>query len=396
MISGKGYFMWKAMNCRAGRPEEIAAEAFAADLGHVLLKIADGPFRYNIEVDLPAIVAALKAVGVTVWGWQYIYGGNPTAEAEIAIRQIEATGVTGFVVNAEKEYKAIGMGPRARTYMQALRAGVGELPIALSTYRYPSLHAPFPFNTFLEFCDLAMPQVYWLYSHDPVLQLARTVREYGLLGNTRPIIPTGAAWKQNSWQSTVTDVTAFLEACEAAGLPAANFWSWDASQHLPTWHAIATYDWPHEATPEEPEIPEEEMSEVLDKLNQSLENEAQILANQALILAKLNADPEEPEPEPEPPVPPAAEYKVRVTADRTNARFVYRTKVKGVPVFQIYPGDSRPVSERIQYTKNTPPLAVDPNRVRGDSNVYCYKLIGRFGRNGEQLYIWADECVKTW
>jgi len=393
MLQGKGYFMWKAINCKAGRPEEIAAEAFAADLGHVLIKIADGPFRYNIEVDLPAIVAALKAVGVTVWGWQYIYGGNPAAEAQVAIREIQRTGVTGFVVNAEKEYKAIGMGPRASAYMQALRAGVGgDFPIALSTYRYPSLHGPFPFNTFLEFCDLAMPQVYWLYSHDPVLQLTKTLAEYRRLAVQRPVIPTGAAWKQNSWQSTAADVTAFLESCEAAGLPAANFWSWDASQHLPTWHAIATYDWPHEATPKEPEIPEEEMGEVLDKLNQ-------VLANQAQILAKLNADPEEPEPEPEPepkpPIPPAAEYLVRVVGNGANARFVYRKKVTGVPIFQIYPGDSKPVNERIQYEVNKL-LKVEPGRVRGDGGMYCYKLIGRFGRGGEQLYIWAEECVKTW
>ena len=99
-LLGKGYYIWKAINCMAGRPQEIADAAFSADLGHVLIKIADGVFRYNVDVDLPTIVAALQAAGVTVWGWQYIYGGNPAAEAAIAIRQIQATGVTGFTLSA--------------------------------------------------------------------------------------------------------------------------------------------------------------------------------------------------------------------------------------------------------------------------------------------------------
>ena len=340
-LTGKGYFMWKAINCKAGRPEEIAAEAFAADLGHVLIKIADGVFRYNVDVDLPAIVAALQAAGVTVWGWQYIYGGNPAGEAAIAIRQIQATGVTGFVVNAEREFKQPGMGTRARTYMQALRASVGDMPIALSTYRFPSLHPQFPFTAFLDFCDVAMPQVYWLYSHDPVQQLARTLAEYYQL-TTLPVIPTGAAWKQNSWQSTAADCTAFLQAAEIAGCQAANFWSWDASQHLPTWQAIATYDWPGPAEPEPPE--EEDMSELSEKLDQVLDNQAAIMAKQEVILDAIAAL--ETPAEPEPPAPPAPTYQVRVTRDPGANAFVEAGKNRsGFVILQM-------LEPRVQYAKN--------------------------------------------
>ena len=391
MLKGKGYFMWKAINCRAGRPQEIAEAAKAAGLGHVLIKIVDGPYTYNALVDLPAIVAALQAAGVKVWGWQYIYGYSPAAEADRAISQIAATGVTGFVVNAEREFKQPGRGVVAQYYMQRLRKGVGALPIALSTYRYPTYHAEFPFNQFLEFCDLAMPQVYWLYSHDPVQQLTRTLAEYGRLAVQRPVIPTGAAWKQNGWQSTPADVTAFLQAAQSAGLPAANFWSWDASQSLPTWQAIAEYDWPvaeEPAPPEEPEIPEEEMGEVLDKLNQ-------VLANQALMLAKLNADPEPPA-EPKPPAPPpAAKYYVKVIApDRTNARFMNGKNGNGVPIFQIYPSDSSKAAERVQYDSGVK-LEVLPQKIDGDSNIDCFLLVGRFA-DGEQLYAWSKEVEKTW
>lgn len=392
MIQGKGYFIWKAITCSAGRPQVIADAAFAAGLGHVLIKIADGTGRYNVSVDLPAIVAALQALGIEVWGWQYIYGSSPAAEADRAISQIAATGVTGFVVNAEREFKYANMGVVARYYMQRLRKGVGNLPIALSTYRYPSLHAPFPFNQFLEFCDIAMPQVYWLYSHDPIQQLAKTLAEYGRLTVVRPIIPTGAAWKQNGWQSTPADVDAFLQAAEMAGCTAANFWSWDASQNLPTWQAIATYDWPPEGAPE-PEIPEEDMGEVLDKVNQVLENQVTILENQgtiklrlAEIQAKLEADPE-PEPEP-PPAPPAPVFQVRVIEDpRTNAFVQVGKNVKNFPILAIYedaPGRRQFKKGDVVDVSSLVPL--DP-----DGKLFFYPLATIKGRLGEKLYVRTDE-----
>ena len=387
MIRGKGYYIWKVEKCYGGDINDIVLAAAAARIKHVYIKIANGATGYN--GDVRALVAALQAVGIEVWGWQYVYGFNPQAEARMAARRIRESGVTGFVVDAEGEFKIPEGAQLARAYMVTLRAEVGaEFPLALSSYRYPTLHRQFPFVVFLEFCDLNMPQVYWMYAHDPAQQLERCIDEYNALSIVRPMVPTGAAWRQGSWQPSTKDIHDFLAAAQEYGLAGASFWSWQHAEAIPAlWMAIYEYDWPVDE-PEEPEIPEDEMSEVLDKLEE-------VLGNQALILAKLNADPEEPEPEPDPEPPAQPEYKVRVTADKTNARFVYRTKVSGVPIFQIYPGDSRPVSERIQYKKNDL-LAVEPGRVRGDGGMYCYKLIERYGRGGEQLWIWSDECVKTW
>ena len=416
LLSGKGYFMWKAINCQAGRPEEIAAAAYAAGLGHVLIKIADGVFGYNQSVNVPAIVAALQAYGIEVWGWQYIYGQSPFTEAQVAVREIKRTGVTGFVVNAEREFKAPGMAAAAAAYMSVLRSGVPgvpgfDLPIALSTYRFPSLHSQFPYAAFLARCNLAMPQVYWLYSHDPVQQLTRTLAEYRRLTNL-PIIPTGAAWKQNAWQSTPADCVAFLQAAQSAGLPAANFWSWDASQNLPTWDAIAAYDWPPgtPGTPEpepEPEpvppivIPEESMNIEQIKALQAEFPEAAIIIN-INFSAEISVPEPEPEPEPDPepkpaPQPPAPSvYLVRVTADpRANARFAKANNAAGLPIMQIYPSDSSLAGERIQFVVGDL-LPVDPAKLRADGGETYFKLTGKRGRDGETLYIRDEDCIKTW
>ena len=395
-IRGKGFYIWKVAECQGGRINDIVLAAVAAGIKHVYIKIADGAVGYN--GDVRALVQALQAVGIEVWGWQYVYGYDPQAEARMAARRIRESGVTGFIVDAESEFKEMPNPTHvARAYMVALRAEVGpEFPLALSSYRYPVYHPQFPFETFLEFCDLNMPQVYWMYAHNPVQQLERCIDEYNALSIVRPMVPTGAAWRQGGWQPTTRDIHDFLCAAREYGLAGASFWDWQHAEAIPVlWMAIHEYDWPVEdepAPPVEPEIPEDEMGEVLDKLNEVLANQERMLA----LLQEGGGEPEPPEePEPEPPTPPAAEYLVRVTADKTNARFIYRMKNETVPIFQIYPGDSKPVSERIQYTQNMR-LAVEPGRIRGDGSTYCYKLIGRFGRNGEQLYAWADEVEKQW
>ena len=393
MIRGKGYYIWKVEKCYGGNINNIVLAAVAAGIKHVYIKIADGATGYN--GDVRALVAALQAVGIEVWGWQYVYGFNPQAEARMAARRIRESGVTGFIVDAEGEFKVPEGAQLARAYMFTLRAEVGaEFPLALSSYRYPTLHRQFPFETFLEFCDLNFPQVYWLLAHDPARQLERCVNEYNALSIVRPMVPTGAAWRQGSWQPTTNDIHDFLAAAEEQGLAGASFWSWQHAEQIPQlWMAIHEYDWPVDPEPEpepEPEIPEDEMGEVLDTLRLILAKQDEILT-----LLQGGAEPEPPE-EPEPPAPPpATKYYVQVTApDRTNARFVYGVNAKGKPIFQIYPGDSSKASERVQY-KTGVTLEVIPEKIDGDSDIDCYLLVGRFAGN-EQLYIWTKECMKLW
>lgn len=388
-IKGKGFFIWKVHECQGGRINDIVLAAVAAGIKHIYIKIADGATGYN--GDVAALVAALQAVGIEVWGWQYVYGFNPQAEARMAARRIRESGVTGFIVDAEGEFKVPEGAQLARAYMVTLRAEVGpEFPLALSSYRYPVYHPQFPFETFLEFCDLNFPQVYWLLSHDPANQLARCIREYNDLRIVRPMVPTGAAWRQGRWQPSTKDIHDFLAAAEEHGLAGASFWSWQHAEAIPVlWMAIHEYDWPVEeepAPPEEPEIPEDDMAEVLEKLDVLLEKQELVLGNQALILATLNADPEEPEPdpEPEPPVPPAQTYQVRVTRSPGANAFVEvgRNRKKNLPILGM-------LEPRVQYEKNRV-LAVttdQPLDVDGTHNF--------FRSAGSEHYLRADHIDRV-
>ena len=91
-LTGKGYYIHVVKNCESGDPDKIATLAREANLSHVLVKIADGAFPYNVDLNngydyaKPAI-KKLQAQNIQVWGWQYVYGDYPDQEAEIAVKR---------------------------------------------------------------------------------------------------------------------------------------------------------------------------------------------------------------------------------------------------------------------------------------------------------------------
>jgi hypothetical protein len=258
-LFGKGWYIWQIRRCEAGVASAIADEAVSAGLSHVLIKIADGTSAYNLDpitgADLvPPVIQALKSKGVQCWGWQYVYGYDPTGEADIAVQRIQQLGMDGFAIDAEDQYTLPGRDVAARTYMARLRAALPNFPIALSSYRYPTYHPQLPWVAFLEKCDYNMPQVYWVSAHNPGEQLIRSVREFEAITPFRPIIPTGSAYKQGDWAPTSPEIIEFLQTAQILNLTAANFWEWGHTKlYLPDlWDTVKAYPW--EGVPPEKDI----------------------------------------------------------------------------------------------------------------------------------------------
>ncbi len=247
-LNGKGIYLWQIQRVAGGDPAAIANMAAAANLTHVLIKVADGRYGYGFSAGkdlVPGVVAALRAKGIQPWGWQYVYGADHKAEAQKAIDRIKGLGLAGFVVNAEGQFKAKGMADIARKYMKLLRAGVGNFPIGLSTYRYPTVHYQFPFGVFLEYCDYNLPQIYWIESVNPAQQLKKSYDEYKAIKPWRPYIPTGAAFAQGNWTVTPAQINEFLAKARAMQLPGANFWEMGAAKENggKLWKTIRGYNW---------------------------------------------------------------------------------------------------------------------------------------------------------
>lgn len=259
MLTGKGFFTWKIPDCEGGNPAAIAETAKAAGLTHLLIKICDGfvamGFDKNGKDLVPALVDALEERSIMPVGWGYAYGLYPEAEANMAIKRATAMRVQAFVVDAEVEYKQEGRSSAAKLYMDRLRAGL-QIPIGLSSYRFPSLHREFPWSVFLKRCDFALPQVYWMQAHNAGAQLLKSASEYKNLAPELPYIPTGAACREHGWQPTVSEIIDFLDTAKRIGVQAVNFWEWSDARKpdlLPLWNTIAEYAWP--GTPPSPPPP---------------------------------------------------------------------------------------------------------------------------------------------
>lgn len=247
-LQGKGYFIWRIWACENGDVNVIANLAQQARFSHILIKVADGTYSYNIynNVDLvPPLIQALKHKGIQCWGWHYLYGDDPVGEANMAIQRISQLGLDGYALDVEGEFEQSGKNVAARNFMNRLRNAYPKLPIALCSFRFPSLHPQVPWSTFLQQCDYNMPQVYWEQAHNPAEQLTRCVQEFQALSPVRPIIPVGAAYRSGSWSASPAEVLEFLLAAQSLNLSAANFWEWvNTRKYLPeVWNTIRDYDW---------------------------------------------------------------------------------------------------------------------------------------------------------
>lgn len=247
-LKGKGFFIWQIPNCEDGDVDKIADLAKEAHLSHVLIKIADTKYRYQIYEGVdkaPPLVDALRDRYISVWGWQYVKGDDPIGEADMAIKRVKQFNLDGFVIDAEAEYKKEGKDKAAKRYMMRLRESLPNTPIALSSYRYPSIHGQIPWREFLKGCDYNMPQVYWMRADNPGEQLRHCVRQFNELEPYRSVIPTGAAYRERGWEPTPKEVLEFLETAQELNLSAANLYSWDSCrEHLPeVWEVIRDYTW---------------------------------------------------------------------------------------------------------------------------------------------------------
>lgn len=257
MLQGKGCYIWILKNCEGGDMQKAAQVAKDAGLTHVLIKILDGKFAYNLrpyyignslqyadDILKPA-VQTFQAAGIKVYGWQYVYFTDPLAEAQQAVARARMLGVDGFIADVEGECK--NKPAQTRQYLQVLQT-IG-MPTALSSYRWPTYHMELDWVDWMQGLDVMMPQVYWMGATNAAYQLQRSAREYAALQSKygvqdKPYVPTGAAFSEAGWHVEPGQILEFLKAAKELNMPAANFWEWSfARRWAGWWDVIANFDW---------------------------------------------------------------------------------------------------------------------------------------------------------
>src|SRR3954452_15227268 len=230
-FDGGGMWIWYVSKANGGDTDAIAAQAKAHGVSTVFVKSGDGGNYWSQFT--PALVSALKAGGLRVCSWQYVYGKSPSAEAAVAARSVTEAGADCFVIDAESEYE--GRYSQAQTYIADLRAAVGaDYPIGLAAFPYVDYHPSFPYSVFLgpNGAQFNVPQAYWKEiggGVDAVVDHTyRFNRPYG-----RTIAPLGQTYDD----APPNEIVRFRQITAAEGATGVSWWSW---QHTTAagWNAV--------------------------------------------------------------------------------------------------------------------------------------------------------------
>jgi hypothetical protein len=223
-FEGQGMWIWYMSDSDGGNLASIVAQAHAADVSTVFVKSSDGSTNYWSQFS-PELVAQLHANGLKVCAWQYVYGTNPAAEAELGARAV-ADGADCLVIDAEAQYE--GRYAAAQIYITDLRAKIGATyPLGLASFPYVWDHPTFPYSVFLgpNGAQFNTPQMYWKDIGDSVDTVyANTYianRVYG-----RAIMPLGQTFEGPS----SSELVRFREEAVDYGATGLSWWDWQETK----------------------------------------------------------------------------------------------------------------------------------------------------------------------
>ncbi len=153
-LYGKTWWVWEVDKC--GGVQDIIDTCKATGARGVVVKAFDG---VNSWPQWEQSVDTLKAAGLVVGAWGYLYPANAKQTAQAALVALEKADY--LIIDAESEFEAPGTAEAARQLGQLIRAKVPEALIGLTTFALPNDHASFPYDVFMSWTDFIEPQVYW-------------------------------------------------------------------------------------------------------------------------------------------------------------------------------------------------------------------------------------------
>lgn len=232
-LKGKGFFISDINAIIGGNSDQIVSLADKSHSSFIIIKIADGINPSNSvprQGMLTRLVTALKARNILTWGWQYIYGNQPEQEALIAIDQVDQYGLDGLVVFTGRDFQVQNGAMNATKYMAVLRQGLAGKPIAFSANKFPASRKAFPWQPFLEKCDMVMPQVFWTNAHGNSSELLlRSFEEYKQLALETPFCPILPTFKTWGWVPYAEEVRAIQTTARELQLTAIGYYSLDSA-----------------------------------------------------------------------------------------------------------------------------------------------------------------------
>lgn len=233
------FFIWK-LTSMPSDPMDLVAICKKYRIKRLAIKVAEYYYNYNAPngdrslIDYIDVLRDNDVYNVIVEGWGYHYPDKPGPQGEKIEERRQKLGLDTYHVNCEGEWKQPwGMPAAMKTLLD--KPKVNGFEILACTYRYPSKHAPFPFDAMMnhQTTDGASPQVYWALSHDPVDQIEKCLGEYSKWGKpVYPLISTfGASFNVDGkpvyWEPSIKEIEDARAYCELLNLGRMYAWSLD-------------------------------------------------------------------------------------------------------------------------------------------------------------------------
>jgi hypothetical protein len=227
-VSGKGMWIWHLSWIENGDVSKIIGKVKSAGIKWVAIKTADGENFWTGKDELTSLlVGKFHSAGIRVFGCHYVYGNNAIEEAAVSNKILDIEGIDGLIIDAETEYE--GKQDAAKEYLNSIRQNHPESFIAYTTFGNPRAHTSFPYLEFGKYCDVAMPQVYWIdWGITPADAVNRMNEQWNELyskwerngkgDSIKPIIPMGQSSDETGTiPAKKGEITEFCNAVHESG-----------------------------------------------------------------------------------------------------------------------------------------------------------------------------------
>jgi hypothetical protein len=224
-------WIWMVDRSSGGDPAAIVRQARRHGIETVVVKGADALTRWSQFS--PSFVSQLKAGGLRVCAYQFVYGRYPRGEAVVGA-QLANAGADCLMIDAEGHYE--GRYAQAQRYIRALRARVGDdYPVGLTSFPYVHYHPAFPYSVFLGpgGAQFNVPQMYWRAIGTSVDRIFSITYRYNQVYG-RPILPLGQVWQHPA----SAEIQRFRQLSEAYGAAGVSWWSWQEANGR-DWQAVS-------------------------------------------------------------------------------------------------------------------------------------------------------------
>lgn len=268
---GKGWFIWVIKQTLGGIPSALAETAKAAGVGHLFFHIHDG-YLNETQVpggmDLRPFIQAANNVGIECWGWGAVYRSTWSQGADRVIEAFKKhPELIGYILDAEAPIK--GSPAEAMAIMNKIRYHLPDIPIGLSSYRYPNLHPDLPWKEFRAKCDFDIPQIYWEQCFGDTCGSYQLEASYKIFQNMDiklPFVPTGPMYTAGSWKPSIKQIQGFIAKARELNLSGVNFWVLYQAirDHLDLYKYYGGYLWETNESPDVPLTLEEKVLKMWD------------------------------------------------------------------------------------------------------------------------------------